>query len=67
MNFLIQIRGIEQDKKQQIEEEHVIDRGVDMFIVKMQMEITIINYFLLIGVDEFEKVNFDYYFGNSCG
>ena len=47
MNFLIQIRGIEQDKKQQIEEEHVIDIVVDIFIVKMQMEITINKLFFV--------------------
>jgi len=41
VNFLIQIRGIEQDKKQQIEEEHVIDIVVDIFIVKIEMEIVI--------------------------
>ena len=41
MNFLIQIRGTEQDKKQQIEEEDVIEIAMEIYFVKTEMEIVI--------------------------
>jgi len=58
VNFLIQIRGIEQDKKQQIEEEDVIKIVMEIYFAKTEMEIVIIKS----SCEEVEFLRFCFFF-----